>query len=244
MKRFSVAVGVVALALVSASQAAAAVYVVKGVAAISDYSGVIGAPGSQFSHAFTLTFTRNDAVGNFQDAGVYSQLSGDGANNPVTATLEIGAFSYDFGSTSGYQFQRKAPGTTNNEGFLFGATNYEFSCNALQCINNQEDVAVNASSGIATSSYLPDHLIYSLPSLTKAETPDFFWTGHFAIDRVVFALDGSYFDEQRVFGQFDLSSITVVTSQGVPEPASWALMLLGFAVVGHALRRRPAPHTA
>ncbi|KQN89791.1 hypothetical protein ASE95_16550 [Sphingomonas sp. Leaf231] len=34
--------------------------------------------------------------------------------------------------------------------------------------------------------------------------------------------------------------LTIVqVGAAVPEPASWALMLVGFAVVGHAMRRRP-----
>jgi hypothetical protein len=31
----------------------------------------------------------------------------------------------------------------------------------------------------------------------------------------------------------------VITPQAVPEPGTWALMLLGFGLIGWILRRRP-----
>ena len=44
----------------------------------------------------------------------------------------------------------------------------------------------------------------------------------------------------RDFGQADVTfSISAITA-GVPEPATWALMLIGFGAMGVALRRRRA----
>ena len=40
-------------------------------------------------------------------------------------------------------------------------------------------------------------------------------------------------------GRQSLSQIFSATISAVPEPASWALMLLGFATIGSAMRRRP-----
>lgn len=41
------------------------------------------------------------------------------------------------------------------------------------------------------------------------------------------------------------SGVTITRVDGpdgaVPEPATWALMLLGFGVIGHAMRHRPTP---
>jgi hypothetical protein len=37
-------------------------------------------------------------------------------------------------------------------------------------------------------------------------------------------------------GQFDITSITV--GPAVPEPATWAVMIVGFGAVGYVLRRR------
>jgi hypothetical protein len=37
------------------------------------------------------------------------------------------------------------------------------------------------------------------------------------------------------------SNVTVAAVAGVPEPATWALMMLGFGGVGYAMRRKPKP---
>ena len=56
-----------------------------------------------------------------------------------------------------------------------------------------------------------------------------------------FVVAGGY-DEVRLIenggGGFELDNITVGTTAAVPEPASWALMIGGFTMVGAAMRRR------
>jgi hypothetical protein len=47
--------------------------------------------------------------------------------------------------------------------------------------------------------------------------------------------DFNYNDESFVF-----TNVGATTHGGVPEPAAWALMLLGFGGVGAVLRRRVA----
>jgi hypothetical protein len=42
------------------------------------------------------------------------------------------------------------------------------------------------------------------------------------------------------FDSFKLNSLTVTTTAVVPEPASWAMMIAGFGLVGGAMRRRSA----
>jgi hypothetical protein len=227
MQYRSVVAGAVALAFLAASPSAAEVYTVRGVASITDVTGEIGSPGAQLTRDFTLVFTRNDALGAFQNDGVYSLLGGYGADNPVTATLAIGSFTYDFGSNYGEQYQTKA--NAGGEGFEFYASN-TYACAPNFCDLDSSFVSINVTHG--SGAYLPDHLIYSLPSLTKADTPAFLWQGSFNIERLVIQ-DGMQ-DYQSVRGQFDISSITV----GVPEPGSWAVMVLGFAGVGHRVRRR------
>lgn len=56
----------------------------------------------------------------------------------------------------------------------------------------------------------------------------------------------SLFDDAQVYAYNDfvvddISLTGPAAVQGVPEPASWALMLLGFGGTGYALRRRRAP---
>jgi len=40
------------------------------------------------------------------------------------------------------------------------------------------------------------------------------------------------------FGLIDGSTVSGLTCQPLPEPASWAMMLLGFGFIGSAIRRR------
>jgi hypothetical protein len=42
------------------------------------------------------------------------------------------------------------------------------------------------------------------------------------------------------FDSFKLNSLTVTTTAVVPEPASWAMMIAGFGLIGGAMRRRSA----
>lgn len=46
---------------------------------------------------------------------------------------------------------------------------------------------------------------------------------------------------QEFVGTRTIVSGTVTNPDAVPEPASWAMMLLGFAGIGFAVRRRNAP---
>lgn len=53
---------------------------------------------------------------------------------------------------------------------------------------------------------------------------------------------GSYIGFARYDGNFDLRSVTYEAGEflvaGVPEPASWALLITGFGLAGAAVRRR------
>ncbi len=56
-----------------------------------------------------------------------------------------------------------------------------------------------------------------------------------------FVVSGGY-DEVRLIqnngGGFELDNITVGTTAPVPEPASWAMLVAGFGLIGVGLRRR------
>lgn len=88
-----------------------------------------------------------------------------------------------------------------------------------------------------------------------------FFAGATLIDEIDFAADASIANNRAFAGIVSPSAITSVTfgstgggwlntgidnfttgtiSPGVPEPASWALMMVGFGLVGAAARRRKA----
>lgn len=74
---------------------------------------------------------------------------------------------------------------------------------------------------------------------------NFYARGGTKFDRIVFAESpqvGGYESDNHTVGQWDRISGTVIpiegTISGVPEPASWAMLIAGFGLVGTNLRRR------
>jgi hypothetical protein len=47
-------------------------------------------------------------------------------------------------------------------------------------------------------------------------------------------------DDQNTYGPYNQALVTTFDTSGVPEPASWAMMVGGFGLVGGAMRRRAA----
>lgn len=78
---------------------------------------------------------------------------------------------------------------------------------------------------------------------TAAATPvRFDWGG---VTRVTFASAGGVDRFYDMSGeQFGVDALDLAPTAPVPEPASWALMIVGFGALGHSLRRRPARRRA
>lgn len=82
---------------------------------------------------------------------------------------------------------------------------------------------------------------------------DAFATSGLARYRPVFQIIGPDRDEfgfvvtgLSIVGQANIFPTEYSIAQlqrGVPEPATWALMILGFGAIGGAMRRRPSPNT-
>ncbi|MBS0363312.1 MAG: PEPxxWA-CTERM sorting domain-containing protein [Proteobacteria bacterium] len=86
--------------------------------------------------------------------------------------------------------------------------------------------------------YHPD-LGVGPPIFTAADNLDFF--GAFTISHELFDnTKGVAVYDYQTTGNWTADSVTITTfeSGGVPEPAAWALMILGFGASGAALRRR------
>ncbi|MEO6716269.1 MAG: PEPxxWA-CTERM sorting domain-containing protein, partial [Novosphingobium sp.] len=58
------------------------------------------------------------------------------------------------------------------------------------------------------------------------------WTGNAANVRVLSSVTG--WSQNQIY----------ITSGGVPEPSTWAMMLLGFGMIGFAMRKRSNMRTA
>jgi len=95
--------------------------------------------------------------------------------------------------------------------------------------------SLDASGGLGITFLNPDTNLYDIPSFTGAQL----YTGPEASPTLLAF-------GPTVFADFDDPSKSYTVSavlNAVPEPATWAMLIGGFAFAGVALRRRPAMAT-
>jgi hypothetical protein len=247
---FTWAAGLAALALIAAQPASATNMQaeITGTATIVDTTGFFGTPNTTFTSPFDVTFFVNDSgatlvnsapglasVLGFQSHGVQAAIQGD---------IEFGdrggfSFGYDFGPPEGDAFGEVASGLLDPSAGLgtggvveyqaqttlsSDAANFDFEVQLLMLSPS------NFGRGMAFD--------YNLP-FTYTFGPD----DQFLLAGGRYEIDAFTPQALPALMTFDLSPETLtVTSDkvfgGVPEPASWALMIAGFGAVGAALRRR------
>lgn len=226
-----------ALALTLATPANAAVYLVtvSGTAAGIDFTGVFG--GGAFSGingAYTAVY-RVDT-----DRGAYVPLSGhhayqgggtsSGTTSPVSATFTYNGVTVAFaGAHAGYVeiFNNAPVGSETFDGLRYQAQ--DFQNDATGRINNSVfDQIGSYVNQIVFSTAVPTSLDYTLQ---PGDTAQGF------LRREVYSQNNALLEgaSANLYAQ----RITVALEQaGVPEPATWALLIAGFGAVGGAMRRR------
>ncbi len=225
--------------------AAAAVVTTYTFTGLADgYGGAgekFGFAGQSFTdQAFTLSFRRDDAPAGalFYSSAGYSEIAGHHAAIPVTAILTFNGATIDFGLDDGVGSvgQNQTDGAT--ESFQLYASD-TFIETISPGVNRQVGHGVSIRGGGAGSNYLPSSDYHSLPTLTPATTPLWTWFGRAEFSEVTYnSATGAVFsskDNGKIY--FRPLSMTIQTS-AVPEPGTWALMILGFGGAGTALRRR------
>lgn len=226
---------------------------ITGTATVIDTSGFTGPPNTTYQTTFDLTFFVNDAaapgvqIDSLTNQPPFTRILGvrsDGAAAQIQADLAFGyggdlSFGMDFGVPGSGAFGEAARGLLDpTAGFGPGGV-LEY---AAQTTFNDPDsyflFNLNFVMLSPTNFGLGSSVDYNRP-FTYAFGPD---------DQVADA-EGVYeisCDNQSCL-QTELSftlnpeTITVTSNEappGVPEPAAWALMLLGFGALGGALRRR------
>ena len=78
----------------------------------------------------------------------------------------------------------------------------------------------------------------NLASLTIFGRPELYMTGRDAYNVTIFNGRGTTFYSGYLDGRDVASVSTTFTAGGVPEPASWAMLIAGFGLTGAAARRR------
>lgn len=222
-----------AASLTLASPAAAMVHhlTYKGVVTSAlDQTGEFGQGASLVGMSFIAKVVYDDAnPGASHTGGVYyDDYAGYGADNPVTASILLNGVTRTFGATYGRDSRLDR---TLQPGCLS-------DCTAVSFQQNAEDRYTQG--GIYTLNYINlggssddgalSGLAHTAPNFSNPPFGVYAYVSLFEQDIVTLAVSRS----AAVFVTID--SVT----GAVPEPSSWALMLLGFGGVGGLMRRRHA----
>jgi hypothetical protein len=234
MKLGTIVGAVVAAGLLSgAGQAAASTWVAtyKGfVDGGYDTTGVFGTAERYLDGlAFTATFTYDTEA----PLGVVSPAADGeiGLGIVLDSTLEVGGSTFTFGSGFGNHIETYSDGPFGafGPGYVFHQVTAAFSIPGFFSFNDELTLA----GGGATAAFLGQAVAEtSLVEPNSGGSTAFL--GYFQID------ENSIFGVNSAYGYLRPESYSVaeVPSGGVPEPATWALMILGFGAAGAGLRRR------
>lgn len=227
-----VAGAVASMALFATSGAQAAAYTITVTGTIQsgyDNEGLFGG-GDLTGKTIKSVFHVNTANAYYTDFGDNQSYSGPDEFNPVSSTFEVVGFapiSFPLlGGTGTVDFSHNP---------FLGSDSYHFRSGRA------------GSDGVGTfqfSSYLNaysqsgafEDLNSPLP-LDFTTIPDLETDGTFAFTRFVPASKGELEPRQKTFLYYKTTTLTLSQVDAIPEPQTWALMLIGFAGVGMALQR-------
>ncbi len=227
-----VAGAVASMALFAAGAAQAAAYTITVTGTIDsgfDNEGLFGG-GDLTGQTIKAVFHVDTSKAYYQDVGDSLYFSGADEFNPISTTLEVVGF---------------APISFP---ILGGSGNVEFNRNPYLMSNSYHfRNGFSGSDGVGAfqlSSYLNAYsqsgafqdLNSPLP-LDFTTIPDLEADGLFAFTRFVPASKGELEQRQRTFLHYKTTTLTLAQVDAIPEPQTWALMLIGFAGVGMALQR-------
>ena len=201
----------------------------------NDELGIFGAPGTyldglEFTAVFELTWPLAGAhfISNPNSSYIGGGLgSGPGVPSPVSGKLTINGLTVNFsGSYQGYGVITDYSSINNNDSLDYYLESRE---NNLQ---TYLDAGVDSSTNFVNLADLTNPLSYTMG-------PNDYSTGSWGI------YDPNDLAAPRSVGFLRFSSVTVSPlASAVPEPATWATMLLGFGLIGGAMRYRRRPQVS
>lgn len=225
---------VVTAGLTLAGQASATVHhlTYQGVVTSAlDNTGEFGPAATLLGSSFTALVTYDDAPAGATHWGdvYYDYLMGDGPANPITATIMLNGVSRAFGATSGYDERLDR---TLQPNCMFGCTDASFQQHAEDRYTQNGLYTLNyINLGGMSSDGALSGLAHTAPNFTNPPIQLYAFVNIFQQDIVTLA--------SRHSAELGVR-IDSITGAGVPEPATWALMLMGFGGLGAMLRRRRA----
>jgi hypothetical protein len=237
-----------ALALAGAAGAAEVTYTYTGVFADGlDVTGVFGPALRPLAGlGFTAVFTRNDATpgASFFDDGTQSYVLGFQAPAPVRGAITVDGATWRIRDDYGVQEQAEEKDAC---GLGCDREYFEhFTVAKLQGADPTGTLLLYDQSyldilgiGFGTDA-LSSHDYHSLGDVAGGAIP---LLGDLNIAAFVFDTTGAgYLSEAYAYGHLRPTSLVVasVAAAAAPEPAAWALTILGFGWAGAMLRRQPS----
>jgi PEP-CTERM motif len=229
--------GLAALALGVAGSASAAEYLAtfKGTIVSSfDQTGEFGSAatsldGKSFEAIYTLSYPTPGAFEFNNGSSIHYIRGGTQAGNasPVSAKLKINGVTQSVGGQFfGQAVRQRLPNSAGgvNDTVTYSAT--DLSDDGVNFYVFTVFSLVQSNSAFLSSLDLTAPLNYVLPQ--SAVSFDGFTIQEFNYR--------SGIDTRLAYGSFSTESLTISALGAVPEPASWAMMIAGFGLVGGALR--------
>ena len=193
-----------------------------------DTTGEFGPGANLIGQAFTALVTYDDAKlgATYTGGSYYDDYRGDGSANPVTAIIMLNGYTRTFGATSGYD---NRVDRTLQPGCTLDCTDADFQQHAEDRYTIGHLATLNyINLGGFSSDGTISGLAHTAPSFTNPPVDLYAYVSIHEQD--IFTLDSRHSSAVNV----RIDSV----SGGVPEPATWAMMLTGFGGMGALLRRR------
>jgi hypothetical protein len=207
--------------------------------------------GTPMGRAFTLVVTVDPTRGQRADTAFGREVYGDNAASPSTAALTLNGFTYEFGN---FDATSASTGLSKFNDFIFGGaptdalvgdfistqdrpaadgpfTTHHGSLSFSVFLQPSTFQTVDFAESVARTDVLVSR--YGFVNLTVRDT---LGSGMF-----VFSGPERTADLRLRFDKFSAAfdPPSDVIPGVVPEPSTWAMMILGFGAIGAALRRRP-----
>lgn len=254
MRRFALKIGKLGTGLVAAflavAPAHAASFIVTYEAAGAthttagfDYTGVETFDGLATGvRSFTSDFGGSSITGTYSSVNILAsdQYGGAGGSNYAVAGLGVGSNSYSI------SFAQTGDAGINYFGYWLSALD---AGNAVTFFNGESAVFTFTPTNVLDL-IGGDLAYYGKPGTGQNSSEpyvflNFFYEGG-TFDRIVFTQQRSanggyagYESDNHTVGFYnDIGGGTPVS--GIPEPVTWMMMILGFGMVGAAIRRRQA----
>ena len=189
----------------------------------TDETGVFGAAatdltGKAFTSVYTLNYPTSGAI----------DVSGTSVHE------YYGGTAYASNSVSPLSAQITINGVTKSLSGTFGGFHYLSTLASPSGFAQISDIVFGSDQNSVVSNYIDSKVSNITDTLNLADALQYTVKSDKEGGGFVFSEDGN----NAAIGFFKESSVTIESVGAVPEPATWALLLIGFGMVGATLRIR------